>query len=741
MKKIELLSPAGDKESFISAINNGADAIYIAGTKFGARAYITNFSNEEISELIRYAHGLDVKVYVTVNTLIKNSEIQECLEFVDFLYKNSVDAILIQDIGLACILRNIFPNLPLHASTQMNVMTVGEAKRLKAEGFERIVLARECPIQTIIDIKAQVDIELEVFAHGALCMSYSGNCYMSSLIGKRSGNRGRCAGACRMEYTLTDLTDDIGTKYFLSTKDLCTLDKINEFEKAGLDSIKLEGRVKRPEYVGLVTKSYRNALDHKLDYQDSVYKIKEMFNREFTKGHIFNEDNNNFTNTISPNHQGVEIGKVIRITSRVLFVRLFDKIRIKDSVRIVSDDITDACTFYNIKNDNNNNFRELGKGDVIQIDTHENFVGQENIKILKTTDSYLIDQIDRVPRKQLPISGVLKEEDNKATLYLNYKNITVKSISKNDVEDSKTSQETRLIEQVKKTGNSNFYFEKIDSYFKDKYLPIKEINELRREALQKLEEALITSYHKEYEKCKFKISVQEFTNETRLYVKVRNLDQYHIALSCGVKYILTENKDLVGLENVIYMNNRVGSSNPGVTQDGLVSGVYKNIFNLYALYYMHKQGIEVVGLSLELEKHEIEDIINTYKSVFSKNPNVMIMVYGYYEAMIMKYDLVSQYFNESPRKQLYLSDKKGFNFPLIKDNGLTKVLNSRRTHMLKHLGELEDMGINNYMLDFTIESSNEMEMIIKAYKAKLNGEEFELELEDATFGSYLHAVL
>ncbi|MFA6661806.1 MAG: U32 family peptidase, partial [Bacilli bacterium] len=581
MKKIELLSPAGDKESFISAINNGADAIYIAGTKFGARAYITNFSNEEISELIRYAHGLDVKVYVTVNTLIKNSEIQECLEFVDFLYKNSVDAILIQDIGLACILRNIFPKLPLHASTQMNVMTVGEAKRLKAEGFERIVLARECPIQTIIDIKAQVDIELEVFAHGALCMSYSGNCYMSSLIGKRSGNRGRCAGACRMEYTLTDLTDDIGTKYFLSTKDLCTLDKINEFEKAGLDSIKLEGRVKRPEYVGLVTKSYRNALDHKLDYQDSVYKIKEMFNREFTKGHIFNEDNNNFTNTISPNHQGVEIGKVIRITSRVLFVRLFDKIRIKDSVRIVSDDITDACTFYNIKNDNNNNFRELGKGDVIQIDTHENFVGQENIKILKTTDSYLIDQIDRVPRKQLPISGVLKEEDNKATLYLNYKNITVKSISKNDVEDSKTSQETRLIEQVKKTGNSNFYFEKIDSYFKDKYLPIKEINELRREALQKLEEALITSYHKEYEKCKFKISVQEFTNETRLYVKVRNLDQYHIALSCGVKYILTENKDLVGLENVIYMNNRVGSSNPGVTQDGLVSGVYKNIFNLY----------------------------------------------------------------------------------------------------------------------------------------------------------------
>ncbi|MFA6842985.1 MAG: peptidase U32 family protein, partial [Bacilli bacterium] len=222
MKKIELLSPAGDKESFISAINNGADAIYIAGTKFGARAYITNFSNEEISELIRYAHGLDVKVYVTVNTLIKNSEIQECLEFVDFLYKNSVDAILIQDIGLACILRNIFPKLPLHASTQMNVMTVGEAKRLKAEGFERIVLARECPIQTIIDIKAQVDIELEVFAHGALCMSYSGNCYMSSLIGKRSGNRGRCAGACRMEYTLTDLTDDIGTKYFLSTKDLCT---------------------------------------------------------------------------------------------------------------------------------------------------------------------------------------------------------------------------------------------------------------------------------------------------------------------------------------------------------------------------------------------------------------------------------------------------------------------------------------------------------------------------------------
>ena len=188
--KMELLAPAGNYESFIQAINNGADAIYLAGKNFNARTFANNFTIEEISSLVKYAHIRDVKVYVTVNTLIKDSEIMDALKFVEQLYKANVDAILVQDLGLINIVRKAYPDLELHASTQMNCTCVNDAKVLKELGFKRIVLARECSIDTIKEIKKNVDIEIEVFCHGALCMSYSGNCLMSSLIGGRSGNRG-----------------------------------------------------------------------------------------------------------------------------------------------------------------------------------------------------------------------------------------------------------------------------------------------------------------------------------------------------------------------------------------------------------------------------------------------------------------------------------------------------------------------------------------------------------------------
>ena len=274
-QKIELLSPAGNKESFYSALNSGADAIYISGTKFGARAYANNFTNEEISECIKSAHLLGVKVYVTVNTLIKDSEINEALSFVNFLYKENVDAILVQDIGLVHILRNIFPDLTLHASTQMNVHSVEEARKLKSLGFKRIVLGRECDIELVKKIKKEVDIEIEVFAHGALCMSNSGQCYMSSFIGKRSGNRGRCGGACRLAYELIKNDEVVGYKaYYLSLKDLYTLDKVDQLIEASVDSIKIEGRLKRKEYVSLVTSAYKEAILGTLDEHKRKYQLQ-----------------------------------------------------------------------------------------------------------------------------------------------------------------------------------------------------------------------------------------------------------------------------------------------------------------------------------------------------------------------------------------------------------------------------------------------------------------------------------
>ena len=252
--RTEILSPAGNKESFISAIHHGCDAIYIGGLKFGARAQAQNFTIDEIIELINYAHLYEVKVYVTVNTLIKDEEFLEAVSFVKQLYINNVDAIIVQDIGLASYLLKVFPDIVLHASTQMNIHSFDQALFLKNLGFKRIVLARECKYELIKKIKQEIDIELEVFVHGALCMSYSGNCLMSSVIGKRSGNRGKCAQPCRLLYSLNDSNKP---SYLLSPKDLMTLNDLDKLLDLNIDSLKIEGRMKRKEYVGLVTQIYK----------------------------------------------------------------------------------------------------------------------------------------------------------------------------------------------------------------------------------------------------------------------------------------------------------------------------------------------------------------------------------------------------------------------------------------------------------------------------------------------------
>ena len=233
LNKIELLAPAGTRDSFFAAINNGADAIYLAGKAFGARASADNFTDQEIKELIQYAHIRDKKVYVTVNTIIFEDELADVIKFIEFLYINDVDAIIIQDLGLAMVVHEKYPDLALHASTQMNIHNINMVKTIQKLGFKRIVLPREMPLETIKQIKKEVDIELEVFIHGALCVSYSGNCYFSSLIGKRSGNRGRCAQPCRLPYTLLNQE-----KYWLSPKELCTIDKIKELIEEGIDSFK-----------------------------------------------------------------------------------------------------------------------------------------------------------------------------------------------------------------------------------------------------------------------------------------------------------------------------------------------------------------------------------------------------------------------------------------------------------------------------------------------------------------------
>lgn len=270
-KKVELLAPAGDYQCCMAAINAGADAVYLGGVKFGARAYANNFSQEEIVDALRVAHLFGRKIYLTVNTLVKESEMQELLPYLAPLYEAGLDGVIVQDIGVMKVIREQFPELSLHASTQMTITGVYGAEWVKNLGVCRVVPARELSLDEIKDIKAQTGLEIECFIHGAMCYAYSGQCLFSSILGGRSGNRGRCAGPCRLPYT-----DECGNKlYPLSLKDMYTLSDIPKLIEAGIDSFKIEGRMKSAEYVAGVTSVYRKYIDQYLSMPNAHYQVSD----------------------------------------------------------------------------------------------------------------------------------------------------------------------------------------------------------------------------------------------------------------------------------------------------------------------------------------------------------------------------------------------------------------------------------------------------------------------------------
>lgn len=268
-QKVELLAPAGNFSCFRAAVNAGADAVYLGGEQYGARAYAGNFSTAEILDALRIAHMFRRKIYLTVNTLVKENELANLVPYIQPLYQAGLDGVIVQDIGVLEYLRSHFPDLALHASTQMTITGIYGAAYMKKLGVCRIVPARELSLDEIKEIKDRTNIEVECFVHGAMCYAYSGQCLFSSILGGRSGNRGRCAGPCRLPYT----TDNGRTLYPLSLKDMYTLSVLPELIDAGIDSFKIEGRMKSPEYVAGVTAMYRKYIDRYLEHPDKPYKV------------------------------------------------------------------------------------------------------------------------------------------------------------------------------------------------------------------------------------------------------------------------------------------------------------------------------------------------------------------------------------------------------------------------------------------------------------------------------------
>ena len=329
----ELLAPAGSFEAMVAAISNGADAIYLGMNKFGARAYASNFDFEELERAIKYAHLRNVKIYVTMNTIVYENELAEAYKQIDTLYLLGVDGIIIQDLSIFSYVVENYPKMEAHCSTQMGIDDLEGTLLFKELGAKRVVLSREVPINKIKEIKTKTKIPLEIFVHGALCVSYSGNCLMSGLIGYRSGNRGRCVGSCRKPYELINTTtnETLSNSYILSMKDLKTIENINELKVA--DSLKIEGRMKEPVYVANVIKQYRDALDNKAN-KNTYINLNKTFNRTYTKGYIFGEDKKNIVNVNKPNNFGYKIGTITKILKNAYEITLIDELNQMDIIRI-----------------------------------------------------------------------------------------------------------------------------------------------------------------------------------------------------------------------------------------------------------------------------------------------------------------------------------------------------------------------------------------------------------------------
>lgn len=685
MKK-ELLSPAGDMESLLEAIHNGADAVYLAMKSFGARKFAKNFSKEEIIEAIKLCHLYGVRIYVTMNTLVKESEVEDFLEQVKYLHINGVDAIIMQDFGMISLVRKMYPNLEIHASTQANNSSLDTIKMFYEMGVKRVVVSRELTLEEIKQIN--FPIEIETFIHGALCICYSGNCLMSSMIGTRSGNRGECAGSCRLKYALKDNDKTSPYEYLLSTKELNTSTKFSLLLNSNITSFKIEGRMKSAEYVGFITKFYRNIIDNKnINLKEETEKLKVLFNRKFTEGNLFKTDN--LMNTKSPNHIGIEIGKVLEVTNKYIKIKLTKELNQEDGIRFNESNSGMIVNFLYDKNMKLTN--SVKANDIAYIDNKVDLKRKDTI--YKTIDKKLVENLKKYDLKKIPVKYkvIAKCGSNLSIKISDGKNEIIKEGS--PVEKSKTSPITkeRIEIQLKKLGNTPFITNNINIEMdNDIFISIGEINEIRRYLTNSLID-IRSNYKKDVieEKVDFKnIEVKKESGmvatcykETQLLkclsmgfirIYVKDINLYEKYKNHKEVYYYVE-RNTFNISNDLVEKNLV-SEYLIPKKDNIIGNYFLNIYNSYSAYYLLEKGFKNICLSVELDSNEQIEIIKALKDKFKIDINPEILVYGRCENMIIKGNIL----NITNDKYRYsLLDLRKRKFKVYFENNKTYILDSK----------------------------------------------------------------
>lgn len=659
---IDLLSPVGDFESLKAAVQNGADSVYFGASLFSARAFAHNFNLEELEKAILYAKIRGVKTNLTLNTLIKDTEFEDALDLATKAYEFGIDAIIVQDLGLAKKLIKMFPDLPIHGSTQMTVHNLNGALELQELGFKRVVLSRELSADEIEYISKNSEIEIECFAHGALCVSYSGQCLFSSMLGGRSGNRGKCAGPCRLPYELLENDKKIDTGYLLSTRDLCSLDFIPFFVNAGVDCLKIEGRMKSPEYVATVTRIYRKYIDLALSDKDYVVdkndrkELMQVFNRGLSSnGHLDTSENKNLVFKDKPNNMGLFLGTVSKFNKSKGYItlNLKEPVSIGDTISLQNE--TGSYTISELMV-GNKNISETKIGQTVTIGRMKGNISPGD-KIYKMSSKELSNRAKesyRKENKKIPLNCEINIEKSKPISIhitsnsncIEYKNLSITcslDIIPEDAKNRPLDNET-VINQISKTSSTPYEFENIVVNLDENvFLPkLSSLNELRRTALENVEIYATSKIHRNLSKdlCKNQKEDNKLLDEMRAYKTSTTKNSPHKVtvllnlLNLNFDYSKLENIDEIYIPLKYFTNRKYDNILKTISEKfdtyiympTIIKGNYKNL--LYANIEMTVQKYQIKGFvisnicNVKLLSDLFENLNQNFKIVANYTFNV-----------------------------------------------------------------------------------------------------------------------
>ena len=630
---VELLSPVGDFDCLKAAVQNGANAVYFGGQLFNARYSARNFDKDGIREAVNYAKSRNVKINFTLNILLKNNEFDDAIDVVKYIYELGVDAVIVDDLGFAKYIIDNFPGMEVHGSTQMTIHNLEGAIALKNLGYSRVVLARESTLSDIDYICRNANIDIEAFVHGALCISYSGQCLFSSAIGGRSGNRGRCAQPCRMYYNMLETSDNvsyknIGKGFLISPRDLCGLDFIPDLIKAGVKSFKLEGRMKTPEYVATVTRIYRKYIDLALSDNDYIVDKNDLhdlmlaFNRGgFSKGCLGGDDNHDYVFEEKPSNQGLYIGNISKIDKKngLISLKTNEPLDIGDTFLVQQED--HKYTISEILK-NGSHVKSTAIGDLVTIGRVKGKLelGDKVFKINSSIISKEIKEFNSHEHVKIPLVANFKaligkplelevvSLDEPGNTYFGLSTTISNEIQPIEAISNPISKE-RLIEQLNKTTDTNFEFKQINIEMDDNlYIPkISSINALRRDALNDLYQKGIDNFVR---KLPEKLSSTKLVNQ-HVFPSVRTYSVLLNSIDNSMDYSSLKNVDRVYIPLKFFIKKEFESKLleisqftdcyidiPTIVRDNFRNVFYNNFdekvnkFNIKGLVISNLSGIE-----------------------------------------------------------------------------------------------------------------------------------------------------